>query len=76
MRILDFLGVSFSPQEVKLKLLKDFTTFQRRKQDVNINPYMPEQRKLIKETLQQIVAKLQQENDGDTLGIEEYLYSD
>lgn len=76
MRILDFLGVSFSPQEVKLKLLKDFTTFQRRKRDVNINPYTPEQRKLIKETLQQIVAKLQQENDGDTLGIEEYLYSD
>ena len=76
MRILDFLEVSYLPQEVEQRLLKDVTTFQRSKQDVNIDPYTSEQRKLIREVLQQIVAKLQQENNGDTLGIEEYLDSD
>ena len=76
MRILDFLEVSYLPQEVEQRLLKDVTTFQRSKQDVNIDPYTSEQRKLIREVLQQIIAKLQQENNGDTLGIEEYLDSD
>ena len=74
--ILDFLGVSYSPEEVKQRLLEDVTTFQRSKQAVNTDPYMPEQRELIREVLRRIIARLQLENDGDTLGIEEYLDSD
>jgi len=76
MRILDFLGVSYSPGEVKQRLLEDVTTFQRSKQAINTDPYTPEQRELIREVLRRIIARLQLENDGDMLGIEEYLDSD
>ena len=76
MRILDFLGVSYSPEEVKQRLLEDVTTFQRSKQAANADLYTPEQRELIREVLRRIIARLLEDDGGDTLGIEEYLDSD
>ena len=73
MRILDFLGVSYSPEEVKQKLLEDIKTFQRSKQAEDTDPYTHEQWELVRKEVQHIIAELQQENDGDMLGVEEYL---
>ena len=66
--------MSYSPQEVRERLLEDVTTFQR-KQTVNIDPYTPAQRERVREEVHRLMAKLKQENDGDTLGLEEYLHS-
>ena len=66
--------MSYSPQEVRERLLEDVTTFQR-KQTVNIDPYTPIQRERVREEVHRLMAKLKQENDGDTLGLEEYLHS-
>lgn len=71
LRVLDFLGVSYSQQRVRERLLEDVTTFHR--QATNFDFYTPEQRKLIRDEVRGLVARLQQDNDGDTLGIEEYL---
>ena len=73
MRILDFLGVSYSPEEVKQRLLEDVKTFQRGKQAVNTDPYTHGQWELVRKEVQHIITELQQENDGDMLGVEEYL---
>ena len=66
--------MSYSPQEVRERLLEDVTTFQR-KQTVNIDPYTPVQREHVRQEVQHIIDKLKQENNGDTLGLEEYLDS-
>ncbi len=66
--------MSYSPQEVRERLLEDVTTFQR-KQSVSIDPYTPVQREHVRQEVRHIIAKLKQENNGDTLGLEEYLDS-
>ena len=66
--------MSYSRQKVRERLREDVTTFHR--QAANFDPYTPEQRKLIREEVQGLINKLQQDNDGDTLGVEEYLDSD
>ena len=66
--------MSYSPQEVRERLLEDVTTFQR-KPTVNTDLYTPVQREYVRQEVQHIIDKLKQENNGDTLGLEEYLDS-
>lgn len=65
----------YSPQEVRERLLEDVTTFYRSNQDEDIDPYTPEQHELVQMEVKRILAMLQYRNDGDTLGMEEYLDS-
>ena len=55
--------------------MEDVTTFHRSNQDEDVDPYTPNQRELVQTAVKQVLARLQQANDEDMLGIVEYLDS-
>ena len=67
--------MSYSPQEVRERLMEDVTTFHRSNQDEDVDPYTPKQRELVQKAVKQVLARLQHANDEDMLGIAEYLDS-
>ena len=73
MRVLDFLGVSYSPHSVEQRLQEDVTTFQRNGYSEITDPYTPEQRKMITDMVERTIIELRRGNDGDLLGLDKYL---
>ena len=73
MRVLDFLGVSYSPHKVERRLQEDVTTFQRRGRSEVTDPYTPEQRKVVTDMVEKTIIELKRENNGDLLGLDKYL---
>ena len=72
---MDFLNVSYSPREVRERLLEDVTTFQRSKKARSIDLFTPKQKQSVRVKVQSLIDMLKRVNDGDTLGLEEYLDS-
>ena len=67
--------MSYSPREVRERLLRGATTFQRSKKAKNIDLYTPKQKESVRAEVQFLIDMLKRANDGDTLGLEEYLDS-
>ena len=67
--------MSYSPREVRERLLEDVTIFQRSKKARNIDLYTPKQKESVRVKVQSLIDMLKRVNDGDTLGLEEYLDS-
>ena len=57
-RMLDFLQVDYSPDEVLNRLRYDFSAFKRPKPPRDFDPYTPEQRQTITSTLQSFMKWL------------------
>ena len=71
--MLDFLRVTYSPVDVAQRLEEDANLFQRKHSSKFFEPYTKEKRDLVQRNLEDLIARLQHENNGNTLGIEEYL---
>ena len=71
--MLDFLKVSYSPVDVAQRLEEDATQFQRKHSSEVFEPYTKGQRIMIRRKVEEVVARLKHENNGNTLGVEEYL---
>ena len=74
--MLDFLGLSYSLEEVRQRLADDVTTFQRHKPSMNFDPYTIEQRNSVQREVELLIAYLKDGNEGNTLGVEQFLHSD
>ena len=71
-RVLDFLNFPYSRETLSQRLEEDFSTFHRHKH-VEFEPYTQLQEQFMERCLRDIVARLSTRNNGDTLGIEQYL---
>ena len=71
-RMLMFLKVPFSREDLKKRLSEDFERFHR-PHPKEFEHFTPEQEKHVHERVESVVALLKRENIGDTLGVEEYL---
>ena len=73
-RMLDFLQVDYSPDEVLNRLKHDLTAFKRPKPPRDFDPYTPEQKQRIVSTLQSFVQWLTANHHEDALEwIRDYL---
>ena len=73
-RMLDFLQVDYSPDEVLNRLKRDLTAFKRPKPPQDFDPYTPEQRQKIVSTFQSFVQWLTDNHHKDALEwIRDYL---
>ena len=74
-RMLEFLRVPYSEEELQKRLSQDYGKFHRNKtySSSSFDPYTPEQRKYILTMIQDVVDLLKTHNNGSTFGIEEYL---
>ena len=54
--MLDFMKVSYSPEEVQKRLMTDTTAFKRPTQE--FDPYTPEQRELVRSQLRDLLESL------------------
>ena len=71
-RMLDFLRVPFSREDLKDQLLKDFTIFQRN-YSKEFEHFTPDQEEYVRQRVESVIALLKTANNQDTLGVEEYL---
>ena len=71
-RMLMFLKVPFSREDLKKRLSEDFKQFHR-PHPKKFEYFTPEQEKHVRERVESVVALLKRENNGDTSGVEEYL---
>ena len=67
--------MSYLSREVRERLLEDVTTFQRSKQEKNIDLFTPKQKESVRMEVQSLIHMLKRANDKDTLGLEEFLDS-
>ncbi len=73
-RMLDFLGVPYSDEELKQKLSQDFTAFQRQHKHDEFDHYTNEQRQLLLSVVQETVSKIHEiSTTFPTQELEEYL---
>lgn len=73
-RMLNFLKVPYSEDEVLKRMTKDVGTFHRKHHEV-FEHFTHQQRDLVLASIRQVIELLRQHNHGDTLQIEEYLRS-
>jgi hypothetical protein len=73
LRMLEFLKVTRSPVDVAQRLEEDATLFQRNHSSKVFEPYTKKKRDVVQRNLKDLIAQLRRENNGNTLGIEEYL---
>lgn len=71
-RMLQFLGVPFSENQLQQKLSQDFGTFHRRHHE-DFDHFTSEQRELVLGIVRETVDVLRHSNSGSTFRIEEYL---
>ena len=71
--MLEFLKVTHSPVDVAQRLEKDATVFQRNHSSKVFEPYTKKKRDVVERNLKDLIAQLRRKNNGNTLGIEEYL---
>lgn len=71
-RMLDFLHFGYREEEVQQRLAADFSTFQRKSQQT-FEHFTSEQRHIVDSEISTAVDYLIRYNNGDTLGIEDYL---
>ena len=74
-RMLEFLKVPYSDEELKKRLSEDFKTFHRSHTNDDFDHFTPYQRKVVLEIVKEVVMMLKEQNNGQTYGIEEYLNS-
>ncbi len=74
-RMLDFLSVPYSEEELKGKLGSGFELVHRTYPVGKIDPFTTRQRGRIREMVKKTVAMLYKLNDGVTFGIDQYLDS-
>ncbi len=74
MRILNFLKFPSTEEEVRSRLARDFSLFQR-KTHPTIEHFSIAQRNYIRRCLEETLDLLKEKNHGDTLGVEGYLNS-
>ena len=70
--MLDFLHVSYSPEEVVERLKDEITAFKRPKSDQDFNPYTPPQRDLVRTSLRDFLESLHRDTTVKPF-IERYL---
>ena len=74
-RMLEFLRVPYSDEELEKRLGQDYGNFHRSmtNSSSSFEYYTPEQRKYISTMISDVVDMLKANNNGCTFGIEEYL---
>ncbi len=73
-KMLEFLKMPYSEEEVNKRMARDVGTFRRKRHDT-FQHFTAEQRSIVLSAIQQVVEVLTQWNGGNTLQIEEYLKS-
>ncbi len=73
-RMLEFLKVPYSEEELTKRMMEDDGTFRRRHHEV-FDHFTAEQRFIVLAAIRQLIQLLKLRNGGDTLGMEEYLRS-
>ena len=71
-KMLNFLGVPFSEEVLKKRMSEGFETFHR-SHPKEIDYFTSEQEQYVREHIANVVALLKTKNNGNTLGVEEYL---
>ena len=71
-RMLKFLGVPFSREDLKQRMSEGFETFHRT-HPKEFEHFTSEQEQYVHKNVENIVALLKRKNSGNTLGVEEYL---
>ena len=76
-RMLEFLRVPYSDEELEKRLSQDYRQFHRKhtNSSSSFDHYTPKQREYISAMIQNVVDMLKAQNNGCTFGIEEYLNS-
>ena len=72
-KMLSFLKIPFSKDELPLRLESDFTTFKRKHTNDNFEHYSISQTEHIRSVLMDTIKLAQEANKSDILRIEEYL---
>lgn len=72
-RMLQFLRVPYSDEELHKRLSTDYGRFHRKHTGVEFDHYTPEQRQYVTAMVLEAVMFLTANNNGTTYGIEDYL---
>lgn len=70
--MLDFLQVTYQPQDVEQRLQEDLTKFKRTKPPLQFDPYTTKQRELVNSILRTTVSDLAVQKSKNSFGIEDY----
>ncbi len=73
-RMLEFLKVPYSEEELTKRMMQDTGTFRREHHKV-FDHFTAEQRSTVRSAIRKVIQVLKLRNGGDTLGIEDYLRS-
>ena len=71
-RMLNFLGVPFSREDLKRRMSEGFETFHRA-HPKEFEHFTSEQEHCVRKQVETVIALLKEKNNGSTFGIEEYL---
>ena len=72
-RMLDFLKVPYSEDELQKRLAEDYKDFHRPHTASDFDPFTAEQRITTRNAIQETLDLLQEKNNGESFGIESYL---
>ena len=72
-RMLEFLNVPYSDEELEKRLSEDYRGFHRLHKRDDFEHFTPEQRQFVLTGVQEMIFLLETQNDAKTHGIEEYL---
>ena len=70
-RMLDFLKVPYSEEELRKRMEVDFGAFHR-KHHADFEHFTPKQRNYVQQAIAGTLGVLKERNNGDTLGVADY----